>query len=964
MTADDLADLLLAAYGQSSFAPLLARFRDRLNEQVVIRLRERADALSRQNAHTALEIGKAALAVAREIGTPQAMIPALWAQGNALIYLGRYRAALDRYRQVEALLRQTRPDSLLELARLRTNHMAARQGMGDYARALELAQEARMLYESLGESARRYLAGLEMNMGVLYRQVGDLDAALAAYERGRDLAERIGDPSLAARLDINRANILEEMDCFVEAEDLLLAARSTLIETGLHQEAARADLNLGRLAHRRGRYLEALRYLEEAGRRFAAIPIPVDEAVVKLRRSFVYRDLALLPEAIALAAEAEAVFRQNDLPWYRALALLNRGMGYRQLGEHVQAERLLNRVRRLFSQLGAEKRVLLLDVDRAALALAAGRPQTARRIARRVIHHLDPATRPTPVARLHLLLAQCARQDDTPRPDLVRSQVEAALALAQEYNLPEIRIQGDYLLGQLAEDEGARVAAWRHYRAAIRNIEELRGRLPADRFQLGFMADKLPVYRAGLRVGHHLASAEQILSLLDLLHAAPLPPLCPTPIRSEDPLDAELRALREEWHWYGRRQEAADRLTETPAAEQLLTESALRQRRRELEIRIADLTYRRQAQIAPESGAFPGRDPDALLSEATAAEFLARLQAHLPSQSLLVHYYRTEGQVHALLVGRQTLRRVTDLGSAGTVGRLLRSWRFQVAHIQALQTAPESATSLAMTHLSRLFRLLIAPLVPFLVGQRHLYFVLPPEWYDLPLAACLDGRRYLVEDFTLSLLSAPRALWQSPCPASPSAEKGPGKALILGYSDGGRLPNALTEARQVAGAVRPRLTPILCLETEATQAQVYQAGPHCRLLHLATHALFRPDNPLFSWIRLADARLTVAEWYEITLLRRPLVVLSACETGRGRPQGGGLLGMGRSLLTAGASGLVVSLWKVADQSTVSLMSEFYAHLDLTRPAHGAAQALAQAQRAAIVRGLSPFHWAGFTFVRG
>ena len=68
----------------------------------------------------------------------------------------------------------------------------------------------------------------------------------------------------------------------------------------------------------------------------------------------------------------------------------------------------------------------------------------------------------------------------------------------------------------------------------------------------------------------------------------------------------------------------------------------------------------------------------------------------------------------------------------------------------------------------------------------------------------------------------------------------------------------------------------------------------------------------------------------ITLPQRPLVVLSACETGRGLARGGGLLGMGRGFLAAGASGLVVTLWRVSDEATAQFVESFYTHLSQQR----------------------------------
>ena len=102
----------------------------------------------------------------------------------------------------------------------------------------------------------------------------------------------------------------------------------------------------------------------------------------------------------------------------------------------------------------------------------------------------------------------------------------------------------------------------------------------------------------------------------------------------------------------------------------------------------------------------------------------------------------------------------------------------------------------------------------------------------------------------------------------------------------------------------------------------------------------------------------------MTLTGRPFVILSACETGRGRPRGGGLLGMGRGFLAAGASGLIVTLWPVSDTASAELMAGYY-RTWLASPSRGdAAVALQHSQREAIAQGHSPLHWAGFIMIGG
>jgi CHAT domain-containing protein len=95
-----------------------------------------------------------------------------------------------------------------------------------------------------------------------------------------------------------------------------------------------------------------------------------------------------------------------------------------------------------------------------------------------------------------------------------------------------------------------------------------------------------------------------------------------------------------------------------------------------------------------------------------------------------------------------------------------------------------------------------------------------------------------------------------------------------------------------------------------------------------------------------------------------LVVLSACETGRGKvAKGEGPVGLVRSFLVAGAPRVVCSLWRVDSDATYALMVKFYAlwNPKSGSPALGAAEALRQAQ--AFVRAQPkwkhPYYWAAW-----
>jgi CHAT domain-containing protein len=160
-----------------------------------------------------------------------------------------------------------------------------------------------------------------------------------------------------------------------------------------------------------------------------------------------------------------------------------------------------------------------------------------------------------------------------------------------------------------------------------------------------------------------------------------------------------------------------------------------------------------------------------------------------------------------------------------------------------------------------------------------------------------------------------------------------------------------------------------------------------KYLHFATHGLTDEDRPTQSCLILAqnttplgeqnpnpspspngegsrtpnhDNLLTSSEMYGLEL-DAELVVLSACQTGKGKLRAGeGIIGLTRGLLYAGARNLLVSQWNVNDASTAELMTKFYSKIL-------AGQSNRQALREAKLELLnskfaSPHYWSAFVLV--
>jgi CHAT domain-containing protein len=145
----------------------------------------------------------------------------------------------------------------------------------------------------------------------------------------------------------------------------------------------------------------------------------------------------------------------------------------------------------------------------------------------------------------------------------------------------------------------------------------------------------------------------------------------------------------------------------------------------------------------------------------------------------------------------------------------------------------------------------------------------------------------------------------------------------------------------------------------ATFTAYIKNAPRFDLLHLACHGQFRPENPLFSSLHLADGWITVRDICAQRLLAG-LVVLSACETGMNKIFAGDeILGLARGFLSAGASSLVLSLWTVSDEATSRLMKCFYENLQL---GHEVAASLRIAQIEFVGRGEHPYLWSPFAVI--
>ena len=193
-------------------------------------------------------------------------------------------------------------------------------------------------------------------------------------------------------------------------------------------------------------------------------------------------------------------------------------------------------------------------------------------------------------------------------------------------------------------------------------------------------------------------------------------------------------------------------------------------------------------------------------------------------------------------------------------------------------------------------------------------------------------------------------------------------------------------------------------EAAASEDQLYTLQ-HPKVLHLATHGFFMEDlttekderalltgmtqqraaqDPLLRSglllagaevslnkrakgeqpdSRIQDGILTAREATTLQLEGTELVVLSACETGRGVLRTGeGVFGLQRAFQVAGAKAVIQSLWSVDDNATQLLMTNFYKNWLQQGMAKRAAFKAAQQLLRESPQYKHPYYWAGFVFV--
>jgi len=815
--------------------------------------------------------------------------------------------------------------------------------LGQHAAAAMCAEVTQREFLALGDVGA---AGkVSLNLGSLHLRRDEFSQAAQHYREAAVLFARVDDREHSVLADSALADALTSLGDFDEAMRIYARAAMRAGTHGLPVVEAMIEESVALLELARGHYRDALAGFEGSRRRYEQLGMPQHLAIAEKQLADAYLELHLLPEALALFDQALTKFRALDMPDDEAWTLAQKGRAQVLLGDPEAAAASLVGATASFKAQGngvGEAAVALARAELALLADDAGAALALGGIAERgfAVADLPDRRARADVVRAHALL----RAGRVPE---ARALFDATLARARALQVTPVQVRCLTGQGLAARAAGDREAARAAFGAAVELFEETRRTLPGDEIRSAFLTDHLRPYQELLQmaIDDHAQSgspalAAEVLRQLDRLRARALGERL---ARGTDPeAGAHCEAfpdavdLRARLNWLYRR---VRRLQDEAMPSAVLT-AELRSTEHELLERA-----RRRRLAAPDRQPVAGPDDDEYAD-------VGALQKLLGEGDALVEYGVVGAELFACVVTRAGVALQRQVADWPAVLEAVHSARFQIETLRhgAAPVARHLAilTERAQKRMRQLHALVWAPLAGAL-AQCHRVLIVPhAQLGALPFAALHDGESSLVQRYELAFAPSARVALRGLQRQPASARQ----ALVLGEST--RLPHAADEARIVADLF-PRAN--IFVGDEATLDALHAHAGAADVIHLACHAQFRSDNPMFSALHLADGALTV-EATEALSLKPCTVVLSACETALAE-QGNGdeMVGLVRAFLVAGAARVLASLWPVDDAITSRFMAHFHGALcrDMT-PA--ASLRLAQAEM--MRQHPHPFYWAAFT----
>jgi tetratricopeptide (TPR) repeat protein len=870
-------------------------------------------------------LARAAASLAKFNNDTRISATANWTAGIAAITSGQFEKADESLRQAAELFSAN--SSNAESAAVKVARLICLAMLGRYDEAIRIGQSTKKIFASLGDHLSK--GKVEMNLSNIFARRGSFDDALRYGTAARLSFLKANDRRWLVMAENSLANTLADIGCYGEAEQMYESALANAAAGKMDVTAAEIEASIGHLAVIRSRFARALHFLERSRGRYDELKMPHQSAIADLEIADIYAELGLSSRAVELYRRSAAAFRRFRLRAEEARARLALGRALSAL-QARGAETEFAAAAGLFAEEKNNGGVAAAYAASAEDALRRGLPEQALEMLSkfRRTDAADPRTNAAAAFTEGRALLRLGRRKDAAKA------VEKALSAARRHSLDDLTRASYEALGEIHGSVDIEKAVSYLY-SAVEAAERARASVAGADLGLAVAAKNAECYDSLTKLLLKQGKYEEAFSIVERGRSRDLLNAMNTGVsgRRNSKLKHAANEMRRELNLIYSRL-----ASETGEEAERLSAAARRK-----EKALADLERRSSSLNIQEKGV---RRANAGLSANDIVSAIARGRT-------LVEYVVLDGIISAFSVSEGKLRYFHGLAAADEAAALMDELRFGFG---AMRYGGEFAARFAEiikqrsdACLAKLYGLLIRPLEGVL--SKELMIVPAGVLHYIPFNALFDGSSYLAEKYTVTL--APSAsVWHRLKNRRPAAN---GEMLIIGYADE-KIPHVDAEVAAIAATVKRAVR--FSGKHAAYDAFMSNAAGR-EYIHLACHADFRSDDPMYSGLHLADGWVTVRDLVSEKMSAR-LVVLSACETGMSDVRAGDeVVGLTRGFLAAGACGLAVSLWAVNDRSTAELMKYLYAEL---QRGSTAAASLRQAQIRMIGRGHSPYHWGAFVYL--
>ncbi|MCY6490911.1 CHAT domain-containing tetratricopeptide repeat protein [Leptolyngbya sp. GGD] len=848
---------------------------------------------------------EAALKIYREIGDRQNEAELLNDQGRSYTLLSRYAEGIRAFDQALSIFQQLnrRKDAAVVLM----NRGSAYSLISRHEDSLRSFDEALPIARETND--RDLEAKILLNRSITYAYLSRNDEAIAGFGAAFAVFQALKDWDNAASALMNRGIVYRFLSRYDDAIAAFNQALPIFRELKNRRAEASALSSLGDTYRFLSRFEEALTVFDQALPILIAIKDRKGEAGVLMNRGVVYDLLDRNDEAIAAYTEALSIFRSIQNPQGEAEALSNLGIIYGAMSRHAASIQAHTEALKIYRAIRSPDGEALALMNRGISYVAVSRYEDAIRAYTEALPLYRALKNRNGEAQV-LLNQGNAYQAVQRYEDAIRSYNEA-LPIYRSVKDRSGEARALYNLGALYLNIRQFASAEKSLKSAIAVFESIRLDRLSEANKISFFETQAVSYRilqevmiaqkkfeAALTISEWGRTKALVERLSQQLQPTASPP-------SEAPSVDQLRRI-------ARSQNAT------------LVEYSLNERKQELYIWVIQPT-----------GTIDFRQ--------------VKLTDVLPQQCASI----------TQLIGN----------SRQSIG--VRSAQSDWLIVEETTQKNPCAQSDQDANFRTLHQLLIEPIASLLPTDpnQHIVFIPDGTLFLVPFPALKAANgQFLIEQHPIRTASSIQLLDKTRVLNSRSQGNG---TLIVGNplmpidpnsAQAKRLSN-LPNAEQEAIAIASLFNTQALTGQQGTKKTILQKISDAKVIHFATHGSFSDRNGFKSWLAFApsenDSGILTAEEVSHLKLNADLVVLSACDTGRGRVTGDGVVGLSRSFIAAGVPSVIVSLWAVPDAPTAELMQAFYQQLNRNPDK---AQALRQAMLATLKTHPNPKNWAAFTLI--